>query len=249
MRVVIYLRVSTDGQASEGTGLEVQEEACRAWARAGRHRVVAVCTDAGRSGMADHADRPGLAEALGHLVAEVADGIVVARLDRLARDQVLQEQLLAEVLRLGGELHSCSPTEDASLLDDENDPTRALIRRIIGAVSQYEREVIRLRLRAGAAKRLASTGYAGGKPPYGWRSERGGGLVAVEEEQLVVGRILELREMGLSLRAIGEQLLSEGMKPKSPAEVWRPATIQAIILRGTERPDYRVPVGASHAAS
>ena len=52
------------------------------------------------------ADRDGLAEALDALRSRQAGGVVVARLDRLARDLVIQEQLLAEAWRLGGEVFS-----------------------------------------------------------------------------------------------------------------------------------------------
>jgi DNA invertase Pin-like site-specific DNA recombinase len=38
VKLVAYLRVSTDRQAEEGLGLEVQEQAIRTWARANDHR-------------------------------------------------------------------------------------------------------------------------------------------------------------------------------------------------------------------
>jgi DNA invertase Pin-like site-specific DNA recombinase len=238
MRYVIYLRVSTETQAAEGQGLAVQEDACRSWARAGKHRVAAVCTDAGVSGTADVGERPALAEAMAHLLDGRADGIVVARLDRLARDVVLQEQLLAELHRMGAELHSASPTEDAHLGDDPDDPTRALVRRILGAIGQYEREVIRLRLRAGAARKLQSTGYSAGRPPYGW-TVRGRALEPVPEEHAVIERILRHHRDGLSTRQIGAVLESNGIRSRTNTGKWNHTTVGAIIRRGTERPDYR----------
>ncbi|MDP9389706.1 MAG: recombinase family protein [Actinomycetota bacterium] len=63
------------------------------------HQLVALVTDEGVSGTL--ADRPRLGEALGLLREGKARGLVVHRLDRLARDLVLQEQLLAECWRLG----------------------------------------------------------------------------------------------------------------------------------------------------
>src|SRR4051794_33589968 len=55
MRVVAYLRVSTDRQAEEGLGFDVQEQAIRAWAKHGGHRVVAWTRDEGVSGSNDAA--------------------------------------------------------------------------------------------------------------------------------------------------------------------------------------------------
>ncbi len=56
-------------------------------------------------------------------------GIAVYRLDRLARDLVLQEQLLAEVRRMGGQLFTTSAAEAGYLADDPDDPSRRLIAR------------------------------------------------------------------------------------------------------------------------
>jgi len=78
-----------------------------AWRRAGRsgvvpgegHRLVDLVTDAGGGGTLS--DRPALAEALVLLRERKARGLVVHRLDRRARDLVLQKQLLAEVWRIG----------------------------------------------------------------------------------------------------------------------------------------------------
>lgn len=84
MPLVGYLRVSTDGQV-DGFGLAEQERAIRRWARANGHHVVEVLTDAGTSGNLDAVDRPGLAGALEALYRDEVDGLIVARLDRLAR--------------------------------------------------------------------------------------------------------------------------------------------------------------------
>lgn len=231
MRFVVYLRVSTDSQADDGHGLKVQEELCRSWLRAHRHRLVEVCSDAGRSGSLDVGDRPGLARALALVGADKADGLVVHRLDRLARDVILQEQLLAELHRRGKALHSCSPAEDANLEHTPDDPTRALVRRILGSIAQYEREVIRLRLMAGRARKALEGGYAGGGPPFGWAAV-GRELVKVPSEQLAIRAMRRMRADGASYRQIGARLEEMGIVPprgKSPK--WRPDTIRGILIR------------------
>jgi DNA invertase Pin-like site-specific DNA recombinase len=87
-----YLRVSTQGQAEDGNGLALQESACRAHAAAADLDLVGVFTERGVSG--DKAERPALAQALAMIKSGDADAILVCRLDRLARDLVLQEILL-----------------------------------------------------------------------------------------------------------------------------------------------------------
>jgi DNA invertase Pin-like site-specific DNA recombinase len=234
MRYVIYLRVSTDQQADTGQGLEIQEAACRKWLREGRHRLVEVCSDAGRSGGADVGHRPGLARALALVGADRADGVVVHRLDRLARDLVLQEQLLAELHRRGKALSSVDLTENASLIYSPDDPTRALVRRMLGSIAQYEREVIRLRLMAGRARKKLDGGYTGGAPPYGFAAVRGE-LVKLPAEQATLRKIRRLRDGGLSYREIVAELERQGFRSRAPHGRWRPGTVRDICLRSELR--------------
>src|ERR671923_2832950 len=63
MQLVGYLRVSTDRQAEEGLGLEVQEQAIRQWAQAHGHELVALTRDEGISGSNGLDTRVGLGEA------------------------------------------------------------------------------------------------------------------------------------------------------------------------------------------
>ncbi|MGY1607581.1 recombinase family protein [Geodermatophilus sp. SYSU D00700] len=83
MRLVAYLRVSTNVQAERGFGLDIQDAQVRQWAQANHHEIAAVCRDKGVSGTTDAVDRPGLACALAGIPGD-ADAVVVARLDRPA---------------------------------------------------------------------------------------------------------------------------------------------------------------------
>jgi DNA invertase Pin-like site-specific DNA recombinase len=111
MKLVAYLRVSTEVQA-EGLGIDVQEAAITEWAGAHEHEIVAEFTDAGVSGSNGLDTRAGLADALTVLRTDDAEGMVVYRLDRLARDLIIQEQLLAEARHAAGR---CSPLRRARL--------------------------------------------------------------------------------------------------------------------------------------
>lgn len=230
MRYVIYLRVSTEHQADSGQGLELQEAECRAWLRAKRARLAEVVTDSGKSGAADIGGRPGLARALAVLAADKADGIIVARLDRLARDLVLQETVLADLHRQGKELRSCSAAEDSQLIHDPDDPARKLTRQILGAVAAYERDVIRLRLRSGRVRKELAGGYAGGAPPYGW-APVAGELVKVPAEQRAIRLMTRLADDGVSYRQIAATLESKGIRSRADHGRWRPMTILDIVRR------------------
>ncbi len=85
------------------------------------------------------------------------------RLHRLARDLVVQEQLLAEVRRLGGEVLSTASGEQ-DLRDDPEHPSRRMIRQILGSVAEYERSMIVLRLKRGRAAKVGGAGTPTGRP-------------------------------------------------------------------------------------
>jgi DNA invertase Pin-like site-specific DNA recombinase len=233
IKLVGYLRVSTDRQVEEGLGLDVQRAAIRTWAEANAHRVVAWHSDEGISGSNGLSDRLGLAEALVNVRDEAAQGLVVYRLDRLARDLVLQEQLLGELWRYGGAVFSTSAGEATYLSDDPDDPSRRLIRQVLGAVNEYERAMIGLRLRSGRARKYTLGGYAFGAPPFGSRAE-GGELVSEAAEVLTLQRVRELRSQGLSLRDIGRALESEGHTPRR-SEHWHPKVLASMLRRDTAR--------------
>lgn len=227
MKVVAYLRVSTDKQAEEGLGLDVQEQAIRRWAKSEGHRVVLLCRDAGVSGSSGLDSRRELPDALEMLHGQGAQGLVVYRLDRLARDLVLQEQLLMEVRRAGAEVFSTSPSEQDYLKDDPDDPSRRLIRQVLGAINEYERGMIRLRLRRGQQRKAEKGGYAGGRPPYGYRAD-GRALVPIPDEQAIIRQARELRDIGLSYREIAERLTSDSSYPRSGG-VWHPTMVARMV--------------------
>jgi DNA invertase Pin-like site-specific DNA recombinase len=164
MKLIAYLRVSTDAQA-EGLGLDVQKAAITDWANTHGHKLAADFTDAGVSGSNGLDTRTGLADAFNALRDSDASGIVVYRLDRLARDLIIQEQLLAEARQHGWAVFSTSTGEAAYLEDDPGEPSRKMIRQVLGAVAEYERSMIALRLRSGRARKAQAGGFAYGAPP------------------------------------------------------------------------------------
>ena len=224
MEVLGYLRVSTDRQAEQGTGLDVQADAIELWAQLEGHEVTGWYKDEGVSGTRTIDERVALGGALEALKHQTAGGLVVYRLDRLARDLVVQEQILAELRRLGASLFSTSPAENELLIDDPDDPTRKLIRQVLGAVSEFERSMIGLRMRAGRQRKAEAGGYAYGAPPFGYAAA-GRALHALGEERDVVELIGRLRAEGRSLRAIAAQLDALGLPTKRGAIRWHPKVV------------------------
>lgn len=236
LRLIGYLRVSTDGQVKDGLGLDVQEHDIRAWIH--RHEplysLVRIISENGRSGVLDDSQRPGLAEALHALRTHEADGLLLTSLDRLARVLTVQEAILAKVWTAGGRVF----TVDQGLIspDDPNDPMRTAMRQMSGVFAQLDKSLIVKRLKAGRDTKAARGGHAVGKPPYGYRAHNRE-LVPDPTEQLVLARIHQLRSEGRSLRQIVDALTAEGHKPRS-GRVWHPTTLNQILSRDTpQTPD------------
>lgn len=220
-KVSAYLRTSTDSQEE---GLETQRAEIRRWASSQGHRVAEWYVDEGQSGSNGLETRIGLADALAAKLP-----IVVYKLDRLARDLVIQETILSQAKRDGIRVYSTLTTEDAYLEDDPQDPTRKLIRQVLGAVADYERAMIRLRMTAGANRKKAHGGYAGGGIPYGHQSKQGA-LVPNKEEARALALMQSLKGEGWSLREIATELDRRGVAPRK-GEHWHPYSVARILIR------------------
>ena len=117
-RVIGYTRVSTAEQI-EGFGLSVQEQRIRAYCKAEGLNLVAMLSDLGQSGSNGLDDRLGLAEGLARIEKGDASALVVYRLDRLARDLLLQETIHTRLESGGASV--VSVTEPA-VEGDDRDP-------------------------------------------------------------------------------------------------------------------------------
>jgi DNA invertase Pin-like site-specific DNA recombinase len=87
---------------------------------------------------------------------------VVERLDRLARTLMVQELLLRECRDRNIKVYAA----DQGLVDqasDGGDPTRKLIRQVLGAVAEWEKSALVKKLYAAKQR----TGRWGGAKPYG----------------------------------------------------------------------------------
>ena len=224
LRVVIYLRVSTDEQAKSGLGLEAQLEACRRWAELAGVEVVGQFSDEGISGAAGLDKRPGLLEAICMLAK--GDVLLVAKRDRLGRDALLLAMVEHDVHRRGARIVSAAGEGTES-----DDPTCVLMRRIIDAFSEYERLIIKARTRAAMGAK-SRRGELLGAVPYGFtRSDDGKSLIENPAEQQVLNLVANLRASGFSLRRIAAELTKRGIQTKGRNRKWSFSTVQKILSR------------------
>lgn len=228
MRLASYIRVSTADQA-DMFGPEVQANAITEYAFTNNATIVAEYSDLGESGSNGLETRLGLAEAIAFVKAGHADALIVHRLDRFSRDLGLQEALLADLgANKDGQfrLRSATPGEDDLL---RSDPTRVLMRQLLGAVAQYEKAIITARMSAGRRLKMAQGGYGGGAAPYGW-SVQDGILHRNDDEQRVIDWIRDRKNAGKSQRAILALLHAENIPARS-GRPWSYASLRKVMGR------------------
>ncbi len=226
MNAVGYIRVSTDNQL-DGLGLDIQEAAIRELSAVRGWELVDIFRDEGVSGSEDIIGRQGLANAIAALEADDVSVLVVPKLDRLARDLIVQESILRDVWRMGCEVVPCVEGEQfACRPDSPTDPSRKLIRQVLGAVAEYERAMIKARLVAGRRRKIAEVGYAGGPEPYGWSDP---------DEQRVIELVRVWRwEDEMTWSQIAAHLNGTDRRQRN-GEPWTAQSLHRTINRAWER--------------
>jgi DNA invertase Pin-like site-specific DNA recombinase len=225
-KAIAYRRVSTETQL-DGFGLELQDTAIADLAGTEGLDLVATFTDEGICGAESIDVRVELGKALDYLAEHPGTALIVPRLDRLARDLIVQEQCLADAWRTGATVLSCSPTERIYCQpDNPDDPARTLIRQVLGAVAAYERAMIRLRMTRGRRRLIAQQGWAGGPTPYGWECPT---------ERALLADVTAWRSARVPWRTIAARLNS-ARRPKRNGAPWTHGELQRTWARATARP-------------
>ena len=187
MRVALYARVSTSDQDADLQLVELRRYvAARGW------EVVEEFVDRGVSGATS--SRPALDRLLAAARRRDVDGVVVWRFDRFSRSIADLVASLEEFRSLGIAFVSIHEQIDTS------SPTGRVVFAVIAAMAEFEREILRERVRAGLA-RARQRGVRLGRPPKLDRME-----------------VLRLRRDGMSVRAIGRAI---GAPPSTVADLLR----------------------------
>ena len=230
---IAYIRVSTDDQR---LGPEAQRAAIAAWATRSGVEVTAWCEDLGVSGAAPLDKRPGLNNALDLLTA--GDVLVVAKRDRLSRDTMANAMIERLVQRAGARVQSSDGT------GNEDTPEGMLMRRMVEAFAEYERQVIKARTKAALATKAAKGEHISGLAPFGTKFDAG--MVVADAEELGVLRDVEaLHSKGATLRVIADELNSRGLKNRMGAPFSRQNvhSIVCMTRHSVKQPDGCLTIG------
>src|ERR1700679_3905442 len=196
-----YLRVSGKGQV-DGDGFTRQLEAIKKYAANAGIRIVKAYREEGVSGTTDWGNRPAFSEMMAAMLANGTRTVLVERLDRCARDLMVQESIIADFKRKG--LSIVSVNEPDLCCDD---PSRVLMRQMLGAFFQYEKTLLVAKLKGARIRARFTYGTCEGRKPYGAR----------DGEAYVIERIETLRDAGMAMDKIAETLNDVGLKPRKGA--------------------------------
>lgn len=236
---LIYCRVSTPGQEREGTSLDSQEAACRAYAEAHGYRVARVTREVGSG--AELWDRALLSRDRDDLKHGGYAALIIYDLDRLARNPIHQALVIEECARAGIAVEIVLAPLDTS-------PEGMLITYVRGYAAQIEREKIRERQLRGKRQRALNGRIHGSGPElYGYRRDHTAGVRRIyEPEAIIVRRIYELVVSDhLSVRAVARLLNAEGVPPPSvgkltyPDPTRQPRWGKAQVSRILRHPAYK----------
>ena len=189
-KVGLYGRVST---TDKGQDPELQLKDLRAYANARGWKVFSEYVDKGESGAKDR--RPQLDRLMGDARKRRIDGILVWKLDRFGRSLKSLVTTLEELRALG--IQFVSYTENL----DFSTPAGRAMANLIGVFAEFERDLIRERVKAGI-QNAKSKGIRVGRRPL------------IDEKLLRTVR--DMKGKGMSIRGISKELgLSKSLVHKS----------------------------------
>lgn len=207
-----YLRVSGKGQL-DGDGFTRQSQTINQYAKANGLSIVKTFEEEGVSGTKELEHRPALQGLLAALKEGDVNTVMIEKLDRLARDLMIQETILSDLMKQGFEIISvCEPDLCSA------DPSRVLVRQIFGAIAQYDRAMTVLKLRGARQRTKAKQGRCEGRKAFGSRPG----------ESEVVRLMQALREGGMAVDKIAEQLNTEGI-PSRMGKGWHGMSVSRIL--------------------
>jgi len=210
--MVAYVRVSSSQQAHSGLGLDAQRSAIQAAASHEGWEIVSWHVDAGETGK--HTDRPEFRDAVQVVADGRADGLVAAKLDRVARSVIDFAELLAWFTAGQRTLAILDPAIDTSTSSGR------LVANVFAAVAEWEADVIADRTSAALAAKRAQ-GHAICRP-------------SVADNPGLTARIVTMRERGMTLAKIAEALNAAHIPTVRGGTEWRASSVQAAL--GYRRP-------------
>ena len=152
------------------------------------------------------------------------DTLYVYSFSRLSRDTLQALFIEKEIKVKGASLVSVQEAEQCG-----DTPEKKMMRTILSAVAEYEKELIRARIRSSRATMRKKGRYLGGKRQYGWKVI-GQGLVAVPHEQAVISKIGGWKDKGMKTQEIADALNKTGIM-SATGNSWHYNSVRRLLKR------------------
>ena len=199
-KAVAYFRTSSATNVGpEKDSLKRQRAAVQDFAKSAGYEIVEEFYDAAVSGADDINERPGFAAMLQRLLGNGVRTIIVDTASRFARDLIVQETGW-RYLRDADVTLIAADSPD-SFLDET--PTAVLIRQVLGAVAQFEKQALVAKLRKARERKKAETGKCGGRKSVAEASPETVALAKKLARYPVNSRKRSLRDVAAELAAAG----------------------------------------------
>jgi DNA invertase Pin-like site-specific DNA recombinase len=217
MKAFGYLRVSGRGQI-DGDGFPRQRASIKAYAETHDIQVIRWFEEKGICGENELDNRPALQELLLSLHSNGVRVVLIEKLDRLARKLTVQESIIADFQKNGFEIMSVAEPDLCS-----DDPSRVLLRQFMGAIAEYDKKMVVLKLKAARQRMRVKVGRCEGRKQYG---DRPG-------EAEIIDRMFAIYA-DTDMISVHKQLNAEGVKTRY-GQHWTPATVARIMKRYPHR--------------
>jgi len=223
----IYIRVSTEEQATGGVSLSDQEARTRAYCALHQLKVLDMFRDEGVSAGKPLAERPAGTQLIAAVARGDAQHVVAMKLDRLFRDAVDCLQMSREWDSRGVAMHLIDL--GGQTVNTTSAMGRFMLTVVAGA-AEMERNLIRERTRS-ALRYKQERGDRLGTTPLGYVTPAPGQPMEREDRELAtVKLILALRRRDpkrWSFREIAARLKREGHRTKRGG-AWAAATVKRV---------------------
>lgn len=225
MKIKAYslLRVSGKGQI-DGDGFPRQREVINNYCAQNNIDIIQEFCEMGVSGTKNVFDRETLSELFEALKLNDVKLVLCERADRLARDLMVSEILLAEMRKMGVKVIACD--SDTDLTVNDNDPTKKLLRQLLSAIAEFDKSCLVSKLKAARQRIKKANGRCEGRKPFGH----------TEPERATIALILDYRRQGLNPTDIARRLNETGIQPRAAtragkATSWYPPMVTRILAR------------------
>ncbi|HTC50733.1 MAG TPA: recombinase family protein [Steroidobacteraceae bacterium] len=212
--VTYYRTSSATNVGADKDSLPRQQDAVQAYAAANGIEVVHEFYDAAVSGADPVMSRPGFADMLAYMLGNGARTVLVENASRFARDLAVQ---IAGHDLLKGHGITLVPVDAPNHFLDET-PTATMVRSILGAVSQFEKEALVMKLRKARERKRRDTGRCEGNPA--WKP--------VPEATVKAAR--DAHGRGLTLRAVSAELAAAGFVSPS-GKAYGAQSVKRMVTR------------------